>query len=68
MSDELHAIIGRKQVALEKMSAEADRAFWLIAEFSKGKIKPEEVTVDLAGRSWSYVPSIPVDDNGKVIE
>lgn len=56
MSDELNAIIGRKQVELENLNTEYDRVLLLLSKVVSGEIASADVAVDLAARSWSYNP------------
>lgn len=44
--------LGRKQLALDNLNAEYDKLLLLVQELITGATKPDQVEVDLAGRSW----------------
>ena len=51
---ELMAMIGRKQVAFEQLDNEYSTLLVLLGKVLSGEIRPDEVTVDLEARRWTY--------------
>lgn len=58
MSDELNAIIGRKQVELENLNLEYNRLLLVLSQVASGEIEKDRVSVDLKGRSWKVEPEV----------
>ena len=56
MSDELDAIIGRKQVELENLNLEYNRLLMVLGQVVSGEVEKDRVSVDLAARSWKVEP------------
>lgn len=56
MSDELNAMIGRKQVELENLNLEYDRLLAVLSQVTSGEIEKDRVSVDLTARSWKVEP------------
>lgn len=59
----LMAMIGRKQLAFEALDTEYTNLLALLGKVLSGEIRPDEVTVNLAARSWAYtanpIPATP---------
>ena len=62
---ELLASVGRKTLEFEKLNIEYETLLLLLSKVLSGEIRPDEVTVDLAARRWTYtanpVPQSPAD-------
>lgn len=56
MSDELNAIIGRKQVELETLHLEYNRLLAVLGQVASGEVERERVSVDLDARTWTVAP------------
>ena len=56
MSDELNAMIGRKQVELENLNLEYNRLLAVLSQVTSGEIEKDRVSVDLTARSWKVEP------------
>ena len=54
--DELHAIIGRKQVELDNLKVEYGRLLGILYQVSTGEISTDRIGVDLQRLSWSVGP------------
>lgn len=66
MSEELYALVGRKQVELEKMSVEYGNLLTVLNKVLSGEFKNNEVTVDMVNKGWAYTPiQSPVDPLGE---
>lgn len=57
MSEQLYAIIGRKAVESEQMTIQYDNLLTVLTKVLSGEYKHEDVTVDMATRSWAYNPA-----------
>lgn len=58
MSDELNAIIGRKQVELDTLNVEYNRVLAVLGHVVSGEVARDRVSVDLAARSWKVEPEV----------
>lgn len=53
MSDELYAVIGRKQSELDALNVEYDSLLAVLSAVADGSIATARVSVDLKARSWA---------------
>ncbi len=54
-----YELLGRKQAELDNLNVEYNRLLTLLQSISAGEAKPAEISVDVAGRSWSYT-KVPI--------
>ncbi len=60
MSDQLYAVIGRKQAELEAMHAEYYNLLALLQQVVSGEVEKERVVTDLNKRTWTLEPGLSV--------